>query len=94
MADAHEHEWRDGAVTRQEEVSCSPCSRMDDHIWEWVIQHQTCTCGATRRLVLGYENRRRRGDDYRRANGLQPLGTPLQRSETYAKPRLFRGDVA
>jgi hypothetical protein len=86
----HEHSWQNGAVTRKEATSRSPYSTDDDHIWEWIVQHQTCACGATRQLVLGYENRRRRGDDYRRRRGLDPLGAPLQRSETYDPPRRFR----
>lgn len=87
---AHEHEWTNGPTMRQSEVSYSPCSTADDHLWDWIVQVQTCGCGKTRRLVLGYENRRRRGDDARRARGLRPLGTPLQASAVFETPRLFR----
>lgn len=86
----HQHEWTNGAITEQEEVSHSPCSSMDDHLWDWIIQHQHCVCGESRQLVLGYKNRRRRGDDYRMAKGKRPLGTPLRRSETYDPPKRFR----
>ena len=90
MPDEHEHEWTNGPTLRQSEESASPCSRSDDHLWDWIVQVQTCGCGATRRLVLGYENRRRRGDDARRARGLQPLGRPLTRSAVFDPPRRFR----
>lgn len=86
----HKHEWQDGAVTEKDEVSYSPCSTADDHLWTWIIQHQSCACGARRQLALGYKNRRRRGDDARIANGLRPLGTPLQRNETFNPPKRFR----
>lgn len=86
----HKHRWTNGAVLTQERVSASPCSTWDDHIWEDIIQVQNCECGATRRLLLGFQNQRRRGDDLRRAAGNEPLGTPLQKSGTYAKAKVLR----
>lgn len=87
---AHEHRWQNGPLMEQDHVQSSPCSRADDHLWTLIIQVQTCECGETRRLALGYKNRRRRGDDARKARGLPPLGIPLQRSETFAKPKVLR----
>ena len=87
---AHEHAWQNGPTTERERCDPSPCSTLDDHLWTDIILVQTCECGETRRLWLGFKNRRRRGDDYRRADGLPPLGTPLRRSGTFAKPRVLR----
>ncbi len=86
---AHEHEWSNGPVMERVRVSASPCSTMDDHLWTDVIQVQTCSCGSTRRLLLGYKDRRRRGDDMRRAAGRHPLGTPLTPSDTYRVPKVL-----
>ena len=86
----HEHSWQNGPTLDEEHVSPSPCSRMDDHIRTDVILLQTCSCGATRRLWLGYKDRRRRGDDMRRAAGRAPLGTPLLRSETFSTPKVLQ----
>jgi hypothetical protein len=91
--EGHSHQWQNSAVIRQQHCLPSPHSTADDHIWDWVVQMQTCSCGATKRLVLGYENRRRRGDDARIARGLRPLGTPLSRSKTFAKPKRFPEDL-
>lgn len=85
----HEHKWMNATTMRQARVSASPCSRMDDHLWDDVIQVQTCECGETRKLLLGYENRRRRGDDMRRAAGREPLGIPLTPSGVFRKPKVL-----
>lgn len=86
----HTHSWENGPVLTQSRVSPSPCSTWDDHLWDDIIQVQTCACGDTRRLLVGFKNRRRRGDDLRRSAGNEPLGTPLRMSGTYAKPRILR----
>jgi len=86
----HAHEWRDGPTTERERVDSSPYSRNDDHLRVDILLTQTCACGATRRLWLGYKNQRRRGDDERRARGLQPLGRPLQSSFTFSRPKVLR----
>lgn len=86
----HDHVWRDGPTTESSNVSASPKSRADDHLRVDILLTQTCACGATRKLWLGYRNRRRRGDDARRARGLEPLGTPLQESDTFDHPRVLR----
>jgi hypothetical protein len=86
----HEHKWRDGPTTYQHYESCSPCSTWDDILAELIVMTQTCECGETRRLCLGYRNQRRRGDDLRRRAGREPLGTPLPRSETFRRPRIMR----
>jgi hypothetical protein len=72
-------------------VSHSPSSTLDDHLWTDIVQVQTCECGETRRLLLGFKDRRRRGDDGRRAKGLEPLGRPLQRAGTYRTPKPLTG---
>ena len=91
MAAEHEHAWHNGPVMERSRVDRSPCSTLDDHLWTDIVQVQTCECGETRRLLLGFKDRRRRGDDVRRANGQQPLGTPLQRAGTYSKPKVLKG---
>lgn len=90
MIAEHTHAWSNGPVMERSRVSRSPCSTWDDHLWTDVIQIQTCACGETRRLLLGFKDRRRRGDDHRRAAGRQPLGRPLKRSETYQAPRILK----
>lgn len=85
----HEHHWQNGPTTLRAGVSASPCSDWDDHLWDDVILTQTCGCGDTRRLLIGFKNQRRRGDDYRRAAGNRPLGTPLPTSGTYRKPKVI-----
>lgn len=85
----HAHRWQNGAVLTQSQESASPCSTWDDHLWTDVIQMQTCECGATRRLLVGFKNMRRRGDDLRRRAGKAPLGTPLRRSGTYRDPKVL-----
>lgn len=90
MNDEHRHAWQNSALTERSRVDHSPCSTWDDHLWTDIIQVQTCECGETRRLWLGFKNRRRRGDDIRRADGMEPLGTPLQRSGTFKKPRVLK----
>lgn len=89
MSNEHQHHWTNGPVLERSRVSASPCSTWDDHLWTDIIQVQTCGCGETRRLLLGFKNRRRRGDDLRRAAGEKPLGTPLQHSGTYRKPKVL-----
>lgn len=89
MSDEHEHNWLEATTLTEDQVSCSPCSRADDHLWEDIILLQTCGCGATRRLLIGFKNRRRRGDDDRIARGMRPLGTPLQKSGTYRHPKVL-----
>jgi hypothetical protein len=75
--EAHRHEWQPNGTVRANRVAASPCSRLDDHLWTDVLSVQVCACGAVRRVKVGEENLRRRGDDYRRARGQQPLGRPL-----------------
>lgn len=87
----HDHKWQNGPVLTRSQVSASPCSTWDDHLWDDIIQVQTCECGATRRLLLGFKNQRRRGDDLRRADGRAPLGIPLDRSGMYRRPLLLDG---
>jgi hypothetical protein len=89
-AEQHEHRWQNGPTTRQSRCEPSPMSEFDDHLYDEVVLTQTCECGATRRLAIGFENRRRRGDDHRRAIGKAPLGQPLQASGTYRNPRVLR----
>lgn len=86
----HEHVWVDERRGEEEAFSRSPYSEWDDHIWTWLIVIQRCECGARRKCAEGYKNKRRRGDDLRAESGLGPLGTPLQRSEMFIKPRVFR----
>lgn len=86
----HTHSWQNGPVLTRSRESWSPCSHADDHLWDDIIQVQTCECGETRKLLLGFKNRRRRGDDSRRAVGRESLGIPLQRSGTYARPKVIR----
>lgn len=86
----HKHQWTNGPVLGRSRVSSSPCSTSDDHLWTDVIQSQTCGCGETRKLLMGFKNRRRRGDDARRANGLRPLGTPLEREGIYSKSKVLK----
>lgn len=79
MADEkHVHKWDvfiSGDLIREEGlISKSPCSEMDDIIGTKVIQLQGCKCGAVRRALVGIEKERFRGDDWRRARGLPPLG--------------------
>lgn len=85
----HQHAWQNGAVLERSQESLSPCSTLDDHLWTDIIQVQTCECGETRRLLLGFKDQRRRGDDYRRREGLEPLGQPLRRSGTYRTPKVL-----
>lgn len=85
----HQHTWREGRTVRSHKCSPSPCSRLDDHLWTEILQRQTCACGAVRVVMLGFENLRRRGDDLRRADGLQPIGRPLTpTSQLYVEPKV------
>lgn len=84
----HGHKWQPAGSTTNGRMSPSPCSTWDDHLWDEIVQIQSCECGAMRYLTIGFKNRRRRGDDLRARDGNGPLGTPLQRSGTYAKPRV------
>jgi hypothetical protein len=77
--ETHKHVWQPNGIAERDRESCSPCSTWDDHLWTDVLSVQVCACGAVKRVVVGFKNRRRRGDDYRRAAGKLPLGTPLQR---------------
>lgn len=86
----HEHKWQNGPELTRSRVSVSPYSTWDDHLWEDIIQVQTCECGETRRLLIGFKNQRRRGDDLRRAAGNEPLGSPLPKSGVYRRPKLLR----
>lgn len=88
MSNTHEHQWQPQGTTTHFRESCSPCSRADDHLWEEIIAIQACGCGAMRYLAIGFKNQRRRGDDWRRAKGLEPLGRPLRRSGTYKQPEI------
>lgn len=83
----HTHDWQPSGRILRSRVSRSPCSDWDDHLWDDVVVIQTCGCGAIREATIGIQNRRRRGDDYRRAAGNEPLGTPLPPSGTYANPK-------
>lgn len=85
----HAHEWSAGTETTRSQVSCSPCSAEDDHLWDDVLLVQTCPCGSVRQVLVGFRNRRRRGDDGRRARGLRPLGEPLRASGTYRQPKVL-----
>jgi hypothetical protein len=78
MSDEHIHKWdvwiTDDLIREDGVISKSPCSTADDILAVNVIQLQGCKCGARRRAVVGYEKERFRGDDWRRARGLAPLG--------------------
>lgn len=78
MSDQHIHDWKPNGTVEVDRVARSPCSTLDDHLWTDVLSVQVCGCGAVRRVKVGDKNLRRRGDDYRRARGQRPLGTPLR----------------
>lgn len=89
--DPGQHDWQPAGRLTEERVSCSPCSTWDDHIWEDVILIAHCQCGAVKYTTIGFQNRRRRGDDFRRRDGLEPLGVPLRRSgRSRPKVRIVR----
>lgn len=75
----HKHKWEvfvSDKLDREPNVciSRSPCSDMDDIIATVVRQLQGCKCGKTSWRIVRYEKERYRGDDVRRAAGLQPWG--------------------
>jgi hypothetical protein len=79
MSDAdHNHIWQPNGIIKVKRVARSPCSTLDDYLWLDVMSVQVCGCGAVKRVKVGEENLRRRGDDYRRREGKRPLGRPLQ----------------
>ena len=77
LSDEHKHDWQPNGTVEVDRVSRSPCSTLDDHLWTDIMSVQVCACGAVRRVKVGQRRLRRRGDDYRRAKGLAPLGRPL-----------------
>lgn len=85
----HEHKWHPAGQTKRSRVSASPCSTWDDHLWDDIILLQSCECGEIRRTLIGFTNRRRRGDDGRRARGMDPLGTPLRPEGMYPEPKVL-----
>lgn len=74
----HKHAWQPNGTVEVNRVGASPCSTMDDHLWTDILSVQVCACGAVTHVKVGEKNLRRRGDDYRRAEGKRPLGTPLR----------------
>lgn len=63
----HEHEWQAHGLVREAASSRSPCSTLDDVLWDKVIAIQSCACGKVKRTHVANENQRRRGDDLRRS---------------------------
>jgi hypothetical protein len=68
------HKWKPGGTVRQSRESRSPYSTYDDLLWDDILQVQVCECGETRRVKVGEDRLRHRGDDIRRAAGKRPLG--------------------
>ncbi len=62
----HVHRWQPNGLVRERRESCSPCSRLDDVLYDAVFSITVCECGATRKKHVANENSRRRGDDLRR----------------------------
>lgn len=62
----HQHEWQPNGTVNVDQMSCSPCSTLDDQFWTDVISVQVCSCGAVRKVKVGEKNFRRRGDMLRR----------------------------
>lgn len=75
MDKPHEHEWKPGGTTSQTElISKSPQSNLDDIIARVSYQTLVCNCGKVKKVQVGIDKERFRGDDMRRAQGLSPLG--------------------
>lgn len=61
----HEHAWQGQGLVREARALGSPVSKWDDYLYTAVLLVQTCSCGAARRVKVGEENGRSRGDDLR-----------------------------
>lgn len=62
----HVHEWQAHGLVREQKEQRSPCSRLDDVLYDAVYAVQSCSCGKVKRSLAANENVRRRGDDLRR----------------------------
>lgn len=62
----HVHQWHANGLMRENRVLSSPCSELDDWLYTSVLSVQVCSCGEVRRVKVGEENGRRRGDELRR----------------------------
>ena len=63
---AHVHEWQAHGLVRVAMESRSPCSRLDDVLYDKAIAVQSCACGEIKRTHVANENVRRRGDELRK----------------------------
>lgn len=63
--DTHAHRWQNGGHVRVNRCMHSPVSQWADALWADVMLVQACECGAVRRVKIGEENHRSRGDDLR-----------------------------
>lgn len=63
----HVHEWQAHGLVREQRERCSPCSRLDDVLYDAVYAVQSCTCGRVKRTLVANEKVRRRGDDLRKS---------------------------
>lgn len=66
-AEDHVHDWQAHGLVREGRERRSPCSTLDDLLYDMVYAVQSCSCGEVKRTHVANENVRRRGDDLRKA---------------------------